>query len=69
MISVATYNIHKAHSAVHGCRISALKDALNEINADIICLQETKAFEHQLPAEFRYHLNDYNRVWHSGEKP
>lgn len=42
MISVATYNIHKAHSVLHGCRISALKDAMIEINADIICLQEVQ---------------------------
>lgn len=38
-------------------------------NPDIICLQETKSFEHQLPPEFRFHMNDYNRVWHAGERP
>lgn len=36
---------------------------------DIICLQETKAFEHQLPAEFRYHLQNYHRIWHAWQKP
>lgn len=44
-------------------------DRVKQNDRDIICLQETKAFEHQLPAEFRYHMNNYNRVWHSGEKP
>lgn len=44
-------------------------DRVKQNDRDIVCLQETKAFEHQLPAEFRYHMNDYNRVWHSGEKP
>ena len=44
-------------------------DRVKQNDRDIICLQETKAFEHQLPAEFRYHMNDYNRMWHSGEKP
>jgi len=42
MIKVATYNIHKAHSTIVGCRIGVLKDALTEINADIICLQEVQ---------------------------
>ena len=36
---------------------------------DIICLQETKAFESQIPPEFRYYLKDYHRVWHAGQKP
>lgn len=44
-------------------------DRVKQNDRDIICLQETKSFEHQLPAEFRYHMKDYNRVWHSGEKP
>lgn len=38
-------------------------------NPDIICLQEVKSFESQLPPEFRYHMTDYNRIWHAGEKP
>ena len=42
MITVATYNIHKAHSAVHGCRLNVLKDALAEIDADIVFLQEVQ---------------------------
>jgi endonuclease/exonuclease/phosphatase family metal-dependent hydrolase len=42
MITVATYNIHKAHSSIHGCRLSALKDGLSEIDADVICLQEVQ---------------------------
>lgn len=38
-------------------------------NPDILCLQEVKAFENQLPAEFKYMMKDYNRIWHAGEKP
>lgn len=37
--------------------------------ADILCLQEVKAFEHQIPNELKYILNDYNYVWHTGERP
>ncbi len=44
-------------------------DWVNENDRDIICLQETKAFEHQVPAEFRYNMQNYNWVWHSGERP
>ena len=44
-------------------------DWVNRDEPDIICLQEVKAFESQLPADFRYHMDNYNRVWHAGEKP
>ena len=36
---------------------------------DIICLQEVKSFETQLPPEFRYHMSEYDWVWHAGERP
>lgn len=42
MITVATYNIHKAHSMTRGCHLSELKSGLKEINADLICLQEVQ---------------------------
>ncbi len=44
-------------------------DWLAQDNSDILCLQETKAFEHQIPAEMKYVLNDYNYIWHIGERP
>ncbi|MBS1174545.1 MAG: hypothetical protein H6R05_676 [Burkholderiaceae bacterium] len=42
MLTVATYNIHKAHSVMRGCHLSALKQGLHELNADIVCLQEVQ---------------------------
>ncbi len=42
MITVATYNIHKAHSVLRGCHLSALKLGLSELNADLVCLQEVQ---------------------------
>jgi len=36
---------------------------------DIICLQEVKSFESQLPPEFRYHMAEYNRIRHIWERP
>ena len=37
-------------------------------NPDILCLQETKAFENQIPAELKYTLRDYNYIRHTGTR-
>ena len=39
-------------------------DSIKENDADIICLQEVKAFETQLPTEVRFHLSNYDILWH-----
>ena len=44
-------------------------DWVKENNADIVCLQEVKAFEIQIPAEIRFHLSDYNYLWHKWTRP
>ncbi len=36
---------------------------------DILCIQEPKAFEHQIPAELKFIMKDYSYVRHSGTKP
>jgi len=36
---------------------------------DVLCLQEVKAFEHQMPAEIRFVLQGYDVVWHKWERP
>lgn len=38
-------------------------------DADIICLQEVKAFANQIPAEVRFHLSHYDYIWHQGTRP
>ena len=38
-------------------------------NPDILCLQEVKAFETQIPTEIRFWFQDYNYVWHRSERP
>ncbi len=38
-------------------------------NPDILCIQEPKAFEHQIPAEIKFIMKDYNYIRHSGTKP
>lgn len=44
-------------------------DRVKKNDPDIICLQEVKSFESQLPPEFRYHMAEYNRVRHSWQRP
>ena len=44
-------------------------DWVKENNADIVCLQEVKAFEIQIPAEIRFHMSDYNYLWHKWTRP
>jgi exonuclease III len=34
-----------------------------------LCLQETKAFENQIPVELKYTLRDYDYIWHTGTRP
>jgi len=45
------------------------EDRVKQDNPDILCIQETKAFEHQLPAEFKYLMRDYDYIRHAWERP
>jgi len=44
-------------------------DRVKQDQADIICLQEVKAFETQIPPEVRFFLADYQYLWHQGTRP
>ena len=44
-------------------------DFVKQENPDILCLQEVKAFEHQMPTELRFAMQDYDYVWHRSERP
>lgn len=44
-------------------------DRVKENDADIICLQEVKAFEIQIPSEVRFHMSDYGYLWHKWIRP
>ena len=44
-------------------------DWVKENDADIICLQEVKAFEIQISSEIRFHLSDYDYLWHKWTRP
>jgi len=45
------------------------EERLKQDNPDVLCIQETKAFEHQIPAEFKYLMRDYDYIRHAGERP
>ena len=42
---------------------------VKENDADIICLQEVKAFEIQIPSEIRFHMSEYNYLRHKWTRP
>ena len=44
-------------------------DWVKDNDADIVCLQEVKAFENQIPPEVRFHLSDYDYLWHKWTRP
>ena len=44
-------------------------DWVKDNDADIICLQEVKAFENQIPPEVRFYMSDYDYLWHQGIRP
>ena len=44
-------------------------DWVKENDADIVCLQEVKAFEVQIPPEVRFHMSDYGYLWHKWTRP
>lgn len=57
---------------VNGIRAVLQKGFLDFIKVekpDILCLQEVKAFEHQMPTELKFAMQDYDYVWHCSERP
>ena len=44
-------------------------DWVKDNDADIVCLQEVKAFENQIPPEVRFYMSDYDYLRHQGTRP
>ena len=36
---------------------------------DIVCIQEPKAFDHQIPTSLQSLSYDYDYIWHAGTRP
>ena len=62
---IASWNVNGIRAVVQ----KGFYEWVAENDWDIICIQEPKAFESQLPPEFRYHMKNYDWVWHAGQKP
>ncbi len=65
-------SIRIASRNVNGIRAVTGKwfyDRVKKNDPDIICLQEVKSFETQLPPDFRYHMANYTWLRHAGERP
>jgi exodeoxyribonuclease III len=57
---------------VNGIRAIAEKGFVDRIvseDLDVLCIQEPKAFESQIPPSLYGLLQDYHYVRHAGEKP
>lgn len=64
-MKIASWNVNGIRAVVQ----KGFYEWVAQNDWDIICIQEPKAFETQIPPEFRYHMREYNRVWHAGERP
>lgn len=57
---------------VNGIRAIADKwfvDRVRTNDLDIVCIQEPKAFEYQIPASLQSLSYDYDVIWHAGTRP
>ena len=59
-MKIASWNINWIRAVIQ----KWFFDWAKENDADIICLQEVKAFENQMPPELRFYLSDYDYLWH-----
>ncbi|MDR2416431.1 MAG: hypothetical protein LBD75_07760 [Candidatus Peribacteria bacterium] len=64
-MKITSRNVNGIRSVMNKGFFSRIK----ENNADIICLQEVKAFVNQIPPEIRFHLNDCDFLRHQGSRP
>lgn len=44
-------------------------DRFQQEKPDILCLQEVKSFENQIPTEIRFVFSSYQYLWHQGTRP
>jgi len=63
-MKIASWNVNGIRSAMK----KGFSDWLQKENADIVCLQETKAMRDNIPADIG-HLQGYHAYWHAGTRP
>ena len=64
-MKIASRNVNGIRAVMHKDFFPWVK--MND--PDIICLQEVKAFETQIPSEIRFYLSEYDYLWHHGKRP
>ena len=64
-MKIASWNVNGLRAA---CQKGFL-EWLQAENPDILCLQEVKSFENQIPGEIRFLFPFYQYVWHTGTRP
>lgn len=64
-MKIITWNVNGIRAVV----AKGFLEWIKQVDPDILCLQETKAFESQIPAELHLGMAEYDFVWHAGERP
>ena len=62
---IASWNVNWIRAVIQ----KGFFDWAKDWDFDVICLQEVKAFETQIPTEIRFHFSDYDYLWHSWTRP
>ncbi len=63
-MKIASRNVNGIRSVIS----KGFYDRVKNTDPDIICLQEVKAFAHQILPELKFHLVDYDFIWHQGTR-
>ncbi|MBS8121754.1 exodeoxyribonuclease III [Candidatus Vampirococcus lugosii] len=63
-MKIASWNVNGIRAVIK----KGLLDWINDNEFDIFCLQETKAFENQIPKELYTVLDKYSYIWHNGTR-
>lgn len=64
-MKIASWNVNGIRAVIQ----KGFFDWKSQFNPDIICLQEVKAFENQIPTEVRFNLSEYDFLWHKWTRP
>ena len=64
-MKIATRNVNGIRAIADKWFVERVK--MNDL--DIVCIQEPKAFDHQIPASLQSLSYDYDYIWHAGTRP
>lgn len=64
-MKIASRNVNGIRSVLS----KGFLDRVQQTQPEIICLQEVKAFAHQVLPQLQTQLEDYEVIWHQGTRP